>query len=167
MSYPRSNISHFLATPLDGGSPRHLNNFSNLFTVAVHSTHINTCYILLLLLYTTHISIHAMYCYYCCTLHIYQYMLCTVAIAVHYTYINTCYVLLLLLYTTHISIHAMYCCYCCTLHIYQYMLCTVAIVDCTYLEPPFGNIVQENTTADILVEEQLRPPLDMATVDQE
>ena len=38
-------------------SPRLLNNFSNLFIVAVHYTHINTCYIMLLLLtspmYTT------------------------------------------------------------------------------------------------------------------
>ena len=72
-----------------------------------------------LLLTTTHTSIHAMYC--CCTLHTYQYMLCIVA--VHYTHINTHYVLLL--YTTHTSIHAMYCC--CTLHIHQYLLCIVAV----------------------------------------
>ena len=32
------------------GSPRHLNKFSNLFIVAVHYTHTNTCYVLLLLL---------------------------------------------------------------------------------------------------------------------
>ena len=31
-----------------GGSPRHLNSFSNLSIVAVHYTHINTCYVLLL-----------------------------------------------------------------------------------------------------------------------
>ena len=61
-----------------------------LCIVAVHYTHINTCYVLLLLLlYITHN----------------QHMLCIVA--VHYTHINTCYVLLLLLlYITHISTHA-------------------------------------------------------------
>ena len=32
----------------DGGSPRHLNTFSNLFIVAVYTTHINTCYYCLL-----------------------------------------------------------------------------------------------------------------------
>ena len=72
--------------------------------VAVHYTHSNTCYVLLLLLlYTTHIA----------------HMLCIVAIvAVHYTHSNTCYVLLLLLlYTTHIA----------------HMLCIVAIVDCTHV----------------------------------
>ena len=36
------------------GSPRHLNTYSNLFIVAVHYTHINTYYVLLLLL-TTHV----------------------------------------------------------------------------------------------------------------
>ena len=35
---------------IGGGSARHLNTFSNLFIVAVHYTHINTCYVLLLLL---------------------------------------------------------------------------------------------------------------------
>ena len=33
-----------------GGSPRYLNTFSNLFIVSVHYTHINKCYVLLLLL---------------------------------------------------------------------------------------------------------------------
>ena len=28
---------------IGGGSPRHLNTFSNLFIVSVHYTHINTC----------------------------------------------------------------------------------------------------------------------------
>ena len=28
---------------IGGGSPRHLNTFSNLFIVAVHYTHSNTC----------------------------------------------------------------------------------------------------------------------------
>ena len=107
--------------------------------VAVHYTHINTCYVLLL--YTTHIATHAMYCCYCCcALHSYQHMLCIVA--VHYTHSNTCYVLLLLLlctthintcyvlllYTIHISTHVMYCCYCCcALHTFQHMLCIVAV----------------------------------------
>ena len=111
----------------------------------VHYTHINTCYVWLLLwLYP---------CKPCCPLHTYQHMLCIVAIGdsnhvhhvVHYTHNNTCYVLLLLLAlpmytmlsTTHISTHAMYCCYCwfypcapcCPLHTYQHMLCIVAIVD--------------------------------------
>ena len=40
--------------PIGGGSPRHLNTFSNLFIVAMHCTH-------------THIATHAMYC--CSTLH--------------------------------------------------------------------------------------------------
>ena len=35
---------------MGGGSPRHLNTLSNWFTVAVHHTRINTCYVLLLLL---------------------------------------------------------------------------------------------------------------------
>ena len=30
-----------------------------------------------------------------------------------------------------------------------------------------GNIAQKNTTGDILVEDQLRPPLEKVTVDQE
>ena len=92
-----------------------------LCIAAVHYIHINTCYALLL--YTAHISTHAMHC--CCTLHTYQHMLCIAA--VHYTHINTCYALLL--YTTHIATHAMYCF--CTLHTYQHILCFIAIVDCT------------------------------------
>ena len=74
------------------------------------------------------------------------------------------------------------------------MLCIVALVDCTHelhiqnirtyhtllllFTAPIlrvsysflrglGNIAQENTTADILVEDQLQPPLDMVTVDLE
>ena len=169
-------------------------------TVAVHYTHINTCYVLLLLLAvhythqhllcivaivgcTLHTSTHAMYCCYCCcTLHTYQHMLCIVAIV-------GC--------TLHTSTLAMYCCYCCcTLHTYQHMLCIVAIVGCTHvhhvvhyktsehtisccfcrLHPcrvsysflqGLGNIVQENTTADILIEDQLQPLWDMVTVVQE
>ena len=35
---------------IGGGSRRHLNTFSSLFIVAVHYTHSNTCYALLLLL---------------------------------------------------------------------------------------------------------------------
>ena len=35
---------------IDGVSLRYLNTFSNLFIVAVHYTHINTCYVFLLLL---------------------------------------------------------------------------------------------------------------------
>ena len=50
-----------------GGSPRYLNTFLNLFIVAVHYTQSNTCYVLLLLLlYTTHMAIYAMHCFYCC-----------------------------------------------------------------------------------------------------
>ena len=50
-------------------------------------------------------------------------------------------------------------------------ICIVAIVGCTHVERAtasfedlVGNIAQENTTTDILVENQLRPPLDMVTV---
>ena len=32
---------------IDGGPARYLSTFSNLFIVAVHYTHINTCYVLL------------------------------------------------------------------------------------------------------------------------
>ena len=133
----------------------------------VHYTHINTCYVFLLftvpmwtVLYTTHISTHAMYCCYslypcgqCCLLHTYQHMLCIVVIdcthvdsVVHYTHINTCYVLLLftvsmwtVLSTTHISTHAMYCCYslypcgqCCPLKNNQHTVYLVDIVDHTH-----------------------------------
>ena len=84
--------------------------------IAVHYTHTNTCYVLLL--YTTHISTHAMYC--CCTLHTYQHMLCNAA--VHYTHINTCYVLLLLLTVP-----------CFPQHNNLYILYLVAIVDCTHV----------------------------------
>ena len=56
---------------------------------------------------------------------------------------------------------------------YQNIPYFAAIVGCTqiigYLQFPsrIGNIVQENTTADILIEDQPQPPLDMVTVDQE
>ena len=81
---------------IGGGSPRHLNTFSNLFIVAVHYTHQHMLCIVAIV---------------DCT-HLYH--------VVHYTLINTCYVLLLLLTapmytmlsTTYTSTHAMYCCYC-------------------------------------------------------
>ena len=47
------------------------------------------------------------------------------------------------------------------------------IVDCTHVGSAnsflrgLGNIAKENTTADILIEDQLWPPLDTVTVDQE
>ena len=51
------------------------------------------------------------------------------------------------------------------------MMCIVAIVDSTHvrysLQQGLGNIAHERTTADILVEDQLWPPLDIVTVDQE
>ena len=51
------------------------------------------------------------------------------------------------------------------------MLCIVAVVGCTLLWVSYslglGNIAQENTTADVLVGDQLRPPLDKVTFDQE
>ena len=59
-------------------------------------------------------------------------------------------------YTLHTSIYAMYCC--CWLH-----PCRVSY---SFLQG-IGSIAQENTTADILVEDQLRPPLDMLAVDLE
>ena len=56
---------------------------------------------------------------------------------------------------------------------YQNTPYLVALVDCTdicwataFLKD-FGNISWKNTTADILIEDQLWPPLDKATVDQE
>ena len=79
-----------------GGSPRHINTLSNLYIVAVHYTHINTHYVLLLLLTAPILEDQLQ------------------------LYSRTC------------------------------------------------NIAQENTTAeDILIENQLRPPLDMKIVDQE
>ena len=130
--------------------------------VAVY-THSNTCYVLLLLLlYTTHIATHAMYCCYCCyTLHTYQYTLCIVAIvAVHYTHINTCYYCRLYPCTP-----------CHPLQNNQNIPYLVAMADCpcrvSYsLHKGLGNIAQENIE-DILVEEQLRSPLHMGTVDQQ
>ena len=77
-------------------------------------------------------------------------------------------------YYTHI-IHAMYYCYCwqyphtpcCPLQTNQNIPCIYAIVDGSHVRYiGLGNISQENSTADILVENQLWPPLDM-TVDQE
>ena len=61
----------------------------------------------------------------------------------------------------------MYCC--CTLHTYQHLLCIIAIVDCTNKGSAVGSFedlgdIQKNITADI---DQLQPPLDMVTVDQE
>ena len=55
------------------------------------------------------------------------------------------------------------------------MLCIATIVDCTHaglISYSFlrglGNIIaQENNAADILIADQLWPPLDMVTVDQE
>ena len=40
-----------------------------------------------------------------------------------------------------------------------------ATLPCFHRE--LGKIAQANTTADILIEDQLRPPLNMVTVDQE
>ena len=138
-----------------------------------HYTNTSTCYAILLLLTvptyttlpTTQIPTHAMpYCY-CwlhphtphCPLHIYQHMLCHIAIVdcththhiAHYTNTSTCYAILLLLTvptyttlpTTQIPAHAMPYCYCwlhphtphCPLHKYQHMLCHIAIVDCTHI----------------------------------
>ena len=84
-------------------------------------------------------------------------------------------------------------CCCCILHTYQYMLCIVAIFDCTHTYyvvhykiiktyhilwlfdctqvnysflRRLDNIAQGNTTADILLKDQLRPPLDEVRVDQ-
>ena len=45
-------MEDYIKCELIGGWSRHLNTFSNLFIVAVHSTYINTCYVLLLLLWT-------------------------------------------------------------------------------------------------------------------
>ena len=78
-------MEDYIKCELIDGRSRYLNTFSNLFIiaihisihamyccstlhayqymlciVAIHYTHISTCYVLLL--YTTHISIHALYC---------------------------------------------------------------------------------------------------------
>ena len=56
---------------------------------------------------------------------------------------------------------------------HQYTLCIVAIITAPKIKVGYsfhcglGNIAQENITADILIEDQLQPPLDMITVDQE
>ena len=51
------------------------------------------------------------------------------------------------------------------------MLCIVAIVDCIQVSHSFllglVNIVQENTTVDVLIEDQLWIALDVVTDDQE
>ena len=93
--------------------------------------HINTCYVLLLLLAALYTSIHAMHCCYCWLHYTHQYMLCIAAIVGCTIHINTCYALLLLLAALYTSIHAMYCCYCWLHYTHQYMLCIVAIVGCT------------------------------------
>ena len=105
---------------IGGGSPRHINTFSNLyiyiilkkkklvlFTVAIHYTHINAG--------------SALFTIPCCPLQNNQ--------------------------------HTISCCYCWLLS-YSFLW-------------GLGNIAQENTPADILVEDPLRRPLDMETVDQE
>ena len=47
----RGEVEDYIKCKLiGGGSPRHLNSIANLFIVAEHYTHINTCYALLLLL---------------------------------------------------------------------------------------------------------------------
>ena len=60
------------------------------------------------------------------------------------------------------------------LHTYQYKLGIVAIVDCTHVgstTASFKDLVTLHwrtlPTADILIEDQLWPPLDMVEVDQE
>ena len=73
-------------------------------------------------------------------------------------------------------------------NLYQNTLCIVAIVDCSHVHlvvhqnipclvavvtapssllRGLDNITPENATVDILIKDQLRPPLDIATVDQE
>ena len=96
-----------------GGSPRHLNTFSNLFLL-LYTTHISThyvCIVAIVAVHYTHQYTLCMHCGYCC---------CTLHTSVH-----TMYALLLLFrYTTHISTH-----YVCTVAIvavhytHQYTLC--------------------------------------------
>ena len=96
-----------------------------------------------------------------CILYMYQYMLCIVAIVgcLLYTYQYTlCIVAIVGLYTIHISIHIMYCCYC-----WLYSSMHPYMVIYSFLRR-LGNIALENTTADILIEDQLWPPLVMVTV---
>ena len=81
---------------------------------------------------------------------------------------------LLLLYVHIYQHNAMYCCYCwlhpcrpcCPLLNKWNIPCHVAIMDCVHIGSAtssikdVGNMVQENTTADILVEHQLWPPFE-------
>ena len=87
---------------------------------------------------------HFQLVYGCCTLHtLYQHMLYIVNYiqvhhVVHYKMIRT----------------------------YTLLLMVTAIGSAIASFGDFGNFAQENTTVDILVEDQLCPPLDMVTVDQ-
>ena len=56
--------------------------------------------------------------------------------------------------------------YCCCTHIYLYIVDCTHVVSARFLQG-LGSIAQENTTAGILVEDELGPPLDMLTVEQE
>ena len=126
---------------------------------------------------TLHTSIHAM------TVHMYTMLF---MVAVHYTHqympwLYTCTPCCLwLLYTTHINTchdcthvhHAVY--GCCTLHtsihamtvhhVVHYEISEFTILCCSCWLHPYwglGNIIQKNTTADILIEDQPWPPLDI------
>ena len=84
--------------------------------MTVYTTHINTCYVLLLLLlYTTHINT----CYVLLLYTTHQYTLCIVAIvAVNYSHQH------MLCIFTIAAVH----------YTRQYPLCIVTIVDCTHIE---------------------------------
>ena len=88
-------------------------------------------------------------------------------------YLNTFSNLFYCVHTTHINTH----CYCwrylCIPRCpkYQNIPYLVAIVVCSHRVSysflrELSNFTQENTQADISIEDQLRPPLDMVTVDQ-
>ena len=83
--------------------------------------------------------------------------------------------LFIVVYILHTNIHYILCCYCWLL----YPCCSkclnisylVAIIDCTHIGSATASfydlVTLHRSTADILVEDQLWPPLDMVTVDQE
>ena len=84
-------------------------------------------------------------------------MLCIAAIvAVHYTHINTCCIAAI------VAVHYTHSYTC-----YALLLLLLYTYSVSYsLLKGLGNILWENTKANVLIEDQLWPPLDVVTVDQ-
>ena len=97
-----------------------------------------------------------------CELETFKHFLAFLLLAVQYTHqYNTCYMLCLLLLLTApvyimLSIR--------TYHTLLLFTASIARGSAGFLRG-LGNIAQEKTTADILIEDQLQPPLDMLTVE--